>query len=362
VRHLVSKWGTAERGGLRYYILDNEPSVWHSTHRDVHPTGAKMGEVRRRILDYASRIKEVDPGALVVAPEELSWTGFFRSGYDQQWGAKYGWRGPFPDRSTNSGWLYLPWLLDQLRQEHERSGRRLVDILSVHYCPKGGESSDELSVEKQLLRNRSTRSLWDPNYFDESWVEDYVQLIPRLKDWVSTYYPGTAIAITEYHWGAEDHISGATAQADVLGIFGREGLDMALRWEAPAVGTPVYNAIKLYRNYDGRKSTFGDVSVSALVPNPDEVAAFAAERTKDGALTLMVISKHLAGDTTVTLRLRNFAHDASAQCWQLTSSNAITRLSDLAFKGDTLAVNLPPQSITLIVLPRAAAKGSPGGS
>lgn len=271
VRHLVSKWGTADRGGLRYYILDNEPSVWHSTHRDVHPIGATMEEMRARIVDHASRIKEVDPRALVVAPEELSWTGFFRSGYDQQWGAKHGWKGPFPDRSAQNGWLYLPWLLDQLRREHELSGRRLVDIFSVHYYPKGGESSDDLSVEKQLLRNRSTRSLWDPNYFDESWVEDYVQLIPRLRNWVNTYYPGTAIAITEYHWGAEDHISGATAQADVLGIFGREGLDMALRWEAPAAGSPVYNAIKLYRNYDGKKSTFGDVSVSAIVPNPDDV-------------------------------------------------------------------------------------------
>ena len=44
---------------------------------------------------------------------------------------------------------------------------------------------------------------------------------------MNTYYPGTPIGITEYNWGAEDHINGATAQADILGIFGREGLDMA---------------------------------------------------------------------------------------------------------------------------------------
>ena len=361
VQHLVSRWGTAERGGLRYYILDNEPSVWDGSHRDVHPIGATMEEVKGRILDYASRIKEIDPSALVVAPEELSWTGFFRSGYDQQWGAKHGWSGPFPDRSAHDGWLYLPWLLDQLRREHERTGKRLVDIFSVHYYPKGGDSSDDISVEKQLLRNRSTRSLWDPSYLDESWVDDHIQLIPRLRNWVNTYYPGTAIAITEYHWGAEDHISGATAQADVLGIFGREGLDIAMRWEAPAVGTPVYNAIKLYRNYDGNKSTFGDVSVSAVVPNPDEVAAYAAERGADGALTVMVISKHLSGDTPASLELSNFVHDGSAQCWQLTSSNTITRLSDVAFAGKRLALNLPPQSITLFVFAGGTSKGVPEG-
>ena len=58
-------------------------------------------------------------------------------------------------------------------------------------------------------------------------------LIPRMKNWVATYYPGTKIGITEYNWGAEGHINGATAQADILGIFGREGLDLATRWTTP---------------------------------------------------------------------------------------------------------------------------------
>ena len=55
---------------------------------------------------------------------------------------------------------------------------------------------------------------------------DTVRLIPRVKEWVDQYYPGTKIGITEYNWGAEAHINGATSQADVLGIFGREGLDI----------------------------------------------------------------------------------------------------------------------------------------
>ena len=55
VQHLVTRWGTAASGGLRYYILDNEPSIWHATHRDVHPTGATMDEVRDKIVDYARR-------------------------------------------------------------------------------------------------------------------------------------------------------------------------------------------------------------------------------------------------------------------------------------------------------------------
>ena len=50
--------------------------------------------------------------------------------------------------------------------------------------------------------------------------------------------PNTPIGRTEYNWGAENHISGATAQADVLGILGREGVDIANRWVTPASSTP----------------------------------------------------------------------------------------------------------------------------
>ena len=60
--------------------------------------------------------------------------------------------------------------------------------------------------------------------------------------------------------------SSATAQADILGILGRESLDLATRWGTPATGTPAYNAMKIYRNYDGNKSSFGDTSVLAGGP------------------------------------------------------------------------------------------------
>jgi hypothetical protein len=143
---------------------------------------------------------------------------------------------------------------------------------------------------------------------DESWIGDRVQLIRRMKSWVNASYPGTAIGITEYNWGAENHINGATAQADIYGIFGREGLDMGARWATPAAYTPTYKAMKMYRNYDGNRSTFGDTSVSATVPNPDTLAAFAAERSSDGALTVMVVSKQLTSTTPVTLNIANFAH------------------------------------------------------
>lgn len=353
VRHLTNRWNNSDAGGVRYYILDNEPSIWHATHRDVVKTGLRMADLRDRFIDYAARVRAVDPGALIVGPEEWGWSGYLYSGYDQQWASEHGWSS-FPDREANGGMDYLPWLLDQLRRHDQAAGRRSIDIFTVHYYPQGGEYSSDVSSAMQQRRNRSTRSLWDPNYRDESWINDRVQLIPRLKQWVNQYYPNLQVGLTEYSWGADNHINGATAQADLLGIFGREGLDVATRWVTPASGTPTFKAIQMYRNYDGAKSTFGDTGVPATVQNPDRLSAFAALRATDHALTVMVINKETAA-TPVTLSLSNFTHRGAANLWQLTAANQITRPADLAFTGQTLTSAVPAQSITLFVFPLASA-------
>jgi hypothetical protein len=358
IEHLVGRWGASAAGGLRYYVLDNEPSIWHATHRDVHPTGATMDEVLNKTVAFAGTIKSVDPDALVVGPEEWGWSGYFYSGFDQQYGGQHGW-GNLPDRVNHGGADYLPWFLDQVRQRSTAAGRRLLDVFTVHYYPQGGEFSDDVSPAMQQRRNRSTRSLWDPNYVDETWINDRVRLVPRIRGWVAQYYPGTQVGITEYNWGAEGHINGATTQADILGIFGREGLDMAARWATPAASTPTYKAMKLYRNYDGNRSAFGDTSVAASTANPDVVSAFAAERSSDGAITVMVINKGTAA-TAATVALANVTPGAAAEAWQLTSSNAIARLADLPVSAShALAATLPAQSITLFVIPRGAAPTGP---
>src|SRR5207253_2513942 len=155
---MVNKWGLATAAAPRYYILDNEHSIWHSTHRDVHPAGATMDEILTRIKNYATQIRGTDPNALVVGPEEWGWSGYFYSGYDQQWGGAHGWNN-LPDRTAHGNADYLPWLLDQLRRTNNATGQRLLDLFTVHYYPQGGEFGSDVSTSMQLRRNRSTRSL-----------------------------------------------------------------------------------------------------------------------------------------------------------------------------------------------------------
>lgn len=358
VNHLVGKWGGAKSGGVKFYAMDNEPGIWSSTHIDIRPVGPKMTEIRDNILAYGAMVKWQDPNAQVLGPEEDGWTRYLVSGFDSQWASNNNdWNfADLPDRKANGGKDYIPWLLDQLRQNNAATGKRVLDMLTLHWYPASGEYSNDISTNMMLLRNRSTRSLWDKNYTDESWIGSAagggkVYLIPRMKQWINQYYPGTKIGVTEYNWGAESSINGATALADVLGIFGREGLDMATYWTAPGANTPVYEAMKLYRNYDGAKSSFGDISVADTVPNPDNISSFAALRTKDGALTIMAINKQLSTDTEVLFNISNFSGASTAKSYQLTSSGAINQLSDYALQNGNLEAYLPAQSVTLFVIP-----------
>jgi hypothetical protein len=357
VQHLTNRWGMSTNGGVRYYLMDNEHSIWHSTHQDVHPNGAGRVEIRDKFFDYAGMVKRLDPNALVLAPEEFGWSGYFYSGADLQYGGQHGY-GYLPDRSTNGGMDYVPWLLSQFYQRATNTNQRLLDYFTLHrYTEDSAVGGNDVSTATQLKRSRSTRSFWDTNYVDETWIAQVVMLIPRMKGWVASYYPGTKIGITEYNWGAEGYINGATTQADILGIFGREGLDLATRWTTPDSSTPTYKAMKMYRNYDGNKSSFGDTSVNAAGPNPDNVSTFAAVRSSDGALTVIVINKQLTSGAITTVNLANFLPAGTAQVWQLTSANSITRLSDLRFSGSTFTSTVPVQSITLFVLPAAILAG-----
>jgi hypothetical protein len=348
--HLVSQWGKASAGGVGYYLMDNEPSIWFSTHRDIHPTGPHASEYLQKTLAASKLIKSIDPSAKVVAPEEWGWDGYFYSGYDQQYAAANGWSS-YPDLTNEqNGVPYIPWLLSQWK-----AAGHPVDMLSVHFYPQGGEFSNDVSTAMQLLRNRSTRQLWDPHYVSQSWIGTPVYLIPRMQSWVSQYYyAGTPIAITEYNWGAESSINGATAQADIFGIFGAYSLTMATRWTVPPDSSPTFKAMQMYRNYDGAKSTFGNTSVSAVAPDPDDLSAFAALRTSDGAMTVMVINKFLTRTTPLALTLAHFASSGTAKAYQLTSANKIVVLPARPWSSGVLNDTLPPQSITLYVLPKGS--------
>lgn len=361
LQHLIGKWGlSTTTTGVKYYILDNEPSLWNSTHRDVHPNPEMYQEEYNDIVSYATAIRAADPNAKIVAPEEWIWWAMYESGLDQKNGTGAG-----SDYATHNNTYYYPWLLQQLYAYQQKTGTKLIDVLSVHCYNPSPDGSDD-SAAGQATRNRETRILWDPTFVDPSWegtlginggVEDW---IPLMRSWVNQYYPGLKIGCTEYNWGDETALNGATTQADAEGIYGVYGFNLATRWTVPAHPSPTYLAMEMYRNYDGKLSTFGDTSVSATAANPDNLSAYAATRSSDGALTVMVINKQ-QGNTPVTVSLANFTNTGTAQGYQISSATqtSIASLGAVTVTNNAISTTVPSQSITLFVIPPASVETKP---
>ena len=357
ITHLKSRYDTAAHGGVMFYNLDNEPMLWNSTHRDVHPIPTTYDELRDKTYAYAAAIKQADPSAKTLGPVLWGWCAYFFSARD---GCTIG-----TDYTSHGNTAFVPWYLQQAQTYEQQHGVRLVDYLDLHYYPQanGVALSGAGNAATQALRLRSTRSLWDPTYVDESWIggagwqSGIVKLIPRMKDWVTANYTGTQLAITEYNWGALDHINGAVAQADVLGIFGREGLDLATLWGPPDTDQPGAYAFRMYRNYDGQHHTFGDVSVRATSPDQDRVSIYAAQRSSDQALTIMLINKSLTQTLTSSIGLTTTATITRAAVYRYSAANlnAIVRQPDQIISGSRFNVTLPAQSITLLVTSPAVA-------
>jgi len=351
IQHLISTFGSAETGGVRYYNLDNEPALWNSTHRDVHPEPLSYDELNTRTLAYAAAIKSADPAAKTFGPAEWGWVGYFYSAKDTASGSDW-WNFPV-DRLAHNNTPLVEWYLQQLAAYDQSQGVRLLDYLDEHYYPQasGVSLSPAGNLATQTLRLRSTRSLWDASYTDESWIGEPVYLLPRMRQWVNNNYPGTKLAIGEYNWGGLNHINGALAQADVLGIFGREGLDLATLWAPPTPDQPGAFAFRMYRNFDGVGGKFGDTSVQAVSSDQEKLSIYAALDSGSGNLTVMVVNKAFV-PLTSTLTVSNFDSAGGAWVYRYADTD-LTKIQSMGFQNalsNLLELTYPANSITMLVL------------
>jgi hypothetical protein len=349
VNHLRTLFGSASAGGVGFYAIDNEPMLWSQTHRDVHPARVGYDELARTYLGYADAVRSVDPTAQILGPESCCWTDYWDSELD---------RGTDnfatqPDQKAHGGMPLIPWFLNTVRQHDAATGTRSLDVLTVHFYPEArGVATDTSNPEIDALRLRATRALWDPTYVDESWIKQPIDLIPRLRGWVAAEYPGTRIGITEYNFGGGDSPSAGLAEAEALGIFGREGVYLATYWTAPKPGSPAWFAFRMYRNADGKQDGFGSQSVRATSSASETVSAFASKGS--GYVDLIVINKDLQAAHNVTVELRKVGAAGPIQRFQYSDADpsAIVRLADTSASA-SLTLEVPRASITLLRVPVA---------
>jgi hypothetical protein len=344
--HLDAVAGTAGNGGVHLYALDNEPTLWNSTHRDVHPQPTTYDELWQRTQQYAAAIKQQDPAAQVLGPADWGWCAYFFSAAD---GCQAG-----SDAQAHGNLALTDWYLLQAANYRAAHGVRLLDYLDVHYYPQanGVALSDDESAATAALRLRSLKGLYDPSYVDESWIGQPVDLIPRMKSWIASRLPGTRLAISEYNWGNDNGASSALAQAEALAIFGREGVDLATRWVAPAAGSRVEDAFLLYLDYDGKGSRVAGDSIQAVSGNVDLVGAYAVAGASS-RLHLLLFNKDTVSHT-VQVQVAG-SPSAPLALYEFDAANRFGPAGTATLAAGSVTLTLPALSATL-----AVTAGSPG--
>ncbi len=334
-----------------FISLDNEPDLWSDTHSPISPTAPTPQAFIDQTITMAKAIKDVAPAAKLFGPGHYGFLGLTS------------WQGAPGFSST---FWYADLYLRAMRTASSEYGRRLVDVFDFHWYSEvyvGGKrvtDFDAAWLNDDQIQGivQSPRSLWDPTYTEDSWIARSmgapIRLLPRLQEKIAVGWPGTELAVTEWNHGGANHIAGAIAVADTLGIFGQYGVFAAAYWPLNAQTNFDHAGFRMYRDYDGALGTFGDLSIAATSSGPARVAAYVSRNSAlPGRYVIVAINRSA---TEQTVGFRGLKLCARARLFRLSGDSnqpkpvGVTAEVDLA---DWL-VDLPGYSITTIELTDAS--------
>ncbi|MGE5587784.1 MAG: glycoside hydrolase family 44 protein [Clostridia bacterium] len=286
--------------GVRFFEIDNEPFIWHETHRDYQKRPIGYDEYLERFVEFSRAMKEVDPSIVVMGPSNCNPTYYLRS-------ALAG------DRVVKGDWI--PYMLRYCAEYEARHGLRVLDAVSFHRYPiYRSFSAKEVRAKPQDILD-ATREWWDPLYnptiLDPTSEPAVRAILPLFRRWIDQNYPGTALALTEYNLDFDSSIEyppdvRALWLAEVLGQLARHEVRYSVYWNLQEEGhhglvrmdgrpTGTYHVFRLYsHNLTGR-----------MLPVKGELArvhAFAA-LNQDGTVAVLVNNLDLEAGCDVELVL-----------------------------------------------------------
>ena len=350
---LVDKFGMANTSsGIKGYSLDNEPDLWNLTHPRIHPLQAKCVEIVQKAIDAATAVKNIDPYLEIFGPVLYGFNGYYNFQSAEDWDSLRA--------GTNYQW-FIDYYLDRMKQAEISSGKRLLDVLDIHWYPEAmgnnriTQANANTTADK-LARVQAPRTLWDNNYQENSWIaqwfNSYLPLIPRLKQSIDQFYPGTKLAFTEFSYGGENDITGAIAIADVLGIFGRYDVYLGTFWQLDSPSDYISSAYKIYRNYDGNNSTFGDYYVSASTSDSVSTSVYGTLNDEGNEIHLIAINKNLNENVEGNFSVLSQQNIQSGRVWKLDgNSPLIAEIDPIAnIVNNSFTYTLPSGSVCHFVL------------
>jgi mannan endo-1,4-beta-mannosidase len=334
--------------------LDNEPALWPFTHPRIHPDTPMCQELVNKSIALATAAKAVDPRHEIFGPVGFGFSELYNFNGANDWNSVKG----------SSAW-FVDWYLDKMNQASQAAGGRVLDVFDFHWYSEAQGSGIRITDNSAqadtrpvaLARMQAPRTLWDKNYVETSWIgqwySSFLPLVPRLKQSIVAHYPGTKISISEYNYGGEDHVSGGIAMADLLGIFGKYGVDYACYWQMYTVTNFTSAAFKLFRNYNGAKATFGPTSVLAATSDSVRSSVYASVAASgDAELHIIIINKQYDTTMNASIAIAGGLSYNNARVWGFdsSSSNITERLPAPIVTNNTFTLAIPRLSVYHVVL------------
>jgi hypothetical protein len=254
-------------------LLDNEPELWGSTHDEIQTGLITPADYITKTIALSRAIKDVAPTVTIFGPVHYGFNGI------------YNWQSSAGFSDTN--WFTDKYLAD-MKAASDAYGKRLVDVYNFNWYSEAtaggnrviGFTGTTLTDDQIQAIVQCPRSLWDATYTENSWItqvtQNPIRLLPRLQAKIDAIWPGTKLGITEWNCGGNNHIAGAIAIADNLGIFGQYGVFEASLWPLGTVTSSTFDgaAFKMYRDFDGALGSFGDISIPTASSDTAKVATY----------------------------------------------------------------------------------------
>ncbi len=328
------------------FSLDNEPDLWSDTHAEIHPAKVGYDELIKRNVDYAKAIKASWPAAQTL--------GFVSYGY-----AGYTTLQDAPDRAGKGD--FTDYYLKKLKEAETAAGKRLVDYLDLHWYPEARGGGVRVSgvgdATAAAARVQAPRSLWDATYKEDSWIANDVvggpiRLLPRYLAKIDTNYPGTRLAISEWSYGGGNHISGAVATADVLGVFGRTGVGLATLWFLHGAEPFTLAGLRAFTNFDGAGAKFGDTSISGTASDDAVASVYASIDAGSPSRVVLVVVTKATTTKTAGITVAHATTFTKAKVWQLagTTPNPVASADVAAVATNAFKYTMPAMSVSVLLL------------
>jgi len=349
INYSVDNYGI---NGIDAYFLDNEPGGWYLNNPYIVGLDTFSNQLNNisyqslldKSINLAKTIKSVNPNALVFGPSLWGYPSILNLS-------------DATDYLGND--LFFKFYMNKFKEEEEKLGIKLLDVFDFHWYPQADSVTiNNISAGVVYNRLQAPRTLWDSTYIEPSWQSDFgpMQVLKMIGSFMSNNSHEIKMSVSEYYYGAFDHISGGIAQADALGIFGKEGVYFASLWpnwgdfEGDLDGQ-IRNAFDLYLNYDGKGGEFGNSSVFAKTNNVENSSVYAS-KDLSGVLHVIAINKS-SKNTTVNMVIDNFVADKGISVYSFDKSGKIVKNILNIDKTNDFYFKMSPMSVShMILLPQ----------